>query len=253
MDPAIAEDSPRIYRISIWRYLVMWWALGPFLLVGLGLAVLGDTANGRLAGVAISSLMGSLLLFWHWLARRARLEISPAGVRVAEVGGSAEASWRDIVDIRLDREDEGFVLAASVIPIRPFAWHLRRGDLRAQIERHAPHLVAALAALDAPPSKRPLTAAERRANWLVFLVVVGMLGVGAFLVTRGAVAQAWFFAVGYSIVNPLLALTSGYYAWQLLRRRGWLLGVLTLLLALVMAGWSVQSWIELQKLLGAAR
>lgn len=29
----------RTYRIGIWRYLVMWWALGPFLLVGACLAL----------------------------------------------------------------------------------------------------------------------------------------------------------------------------------------------------------------------
>jgi hypothetical protein len=28
--------NPRVYHISIWRYLILWWALGPFLLLGLG-------------------------------------------------------------------------------------------------------------------------------------------------------------------------------------------------------------------------
>ncbi len=270
----------RVYRISIWRYLVAWWGLGPFILIGLGIAIFSD-GDSRGAGIVIVLIIVPFLVLWHWLAGRARLEITSQGVRLHDFGGGLEAAWQDIIDMRTDGGHEGFItvrpmatksarrIAAAAgmmqmhderdiqligeqrfIPIKAFAFHLRRGDLRQVIARHAPHLRNALDGLDAPPAPRsPLSPRRRRQNWLVAVIIAASV-VGSFaLIAKGAHSQMWFFTVAYSVLNPLFALFSGLYAWQLLRNNNRLLGVLMLLLALVMAGWSVQNWTQLWHLL----
>ncbi len=277
------SHQPRIYRISIWRYLVMWWALGPFLLLGLGLALFSDESRG--AGVAIALLMAPFLLLWHWLVGKARLEVSATGVRLHDFGGGCAAAWGDIVDLRVDRGHEGFITGAPLegkgalhlaqtagpmqmhderdleligarrfIPLKAFAFHLRRGDLRADIGRHAPHLLPALAALDAPPApKPPLSPAARRRNGLLALVGIAAIAGSFVLIAQGARWQTRFFTAAYAIIDPLFALTSGYYAWQLLKRKNWLLGVPILLFALVMVGWTARNWTQLLALLRGAQ
>ena len=267
----------RVYHISIWRYLILWWALGPFLLLGLGLANFSDEKT-KGAGIAIVCLMAPFLLLWHWLARKSRLELSPQGVRLREVGSDLEVAWSEITGLRMDRGHEGFITAQRIegkgaerlaanagpmqmhgerdmqligerrfIPIKAFAFHLRKGDMRAVIIGHAPHLQGALDAIPAPP--RALTTSERRRNWIVACLIVASLALGFILAGKGARWQAWFFTVAYGILDPLFALFAAIGAWHLLRKRNWLLGILTALLALVMAGWAVRNWHEFQRLL----
>lgn len=269
--------KPRVYHISIWRYLILWWALGPFLLLGLGLAIFSD-AKTKGAGIAIVCLMAPFLLLWHWLVRKSRLEISPQGVRLREAGSDLKIAWPEITGIRLDRGHEGFITARSIegkgaerlaanagpmqmhdtldmqllgeqrfIPIKAFAFHLRSGDMREVILGYAPHLKSALDAVPTPP--RRLTSAERRRNWIVACLIAASLALSAILVGKGERWQAWFFTVAYGILDPLVALFAAIGAWQLLRKRNWLLGVLSALLALVMAGWAVKNWDQFQRLL----
>ena len=126
--------------------------------------------------------------------------------------------------------------------------------MRQVIAQHAPHLKNALDALDAPPVPRPpATPAQRRRNWLVAGIIVAAIAGTLILIARGERSQAWFFTVAYGVIDPLFALYSGYYAWRQLKRKNWLLGVPMLLFALVMTGWTVQHWTELQHLLHDAQ
>lgn len=182
MSPSAADRH--IYRISIWRYLIMWWVLGPFLAFGLHDAIFGAESRG--AGILIVCIMSPSLVFWHWFARKARLEISADGVRQRELGGGVDAAWHEIADMRLDRGHEGFITAhwmeskgaerlaryagmapayddqdmqliaeRRFIPFSAFAFHLRRGDLREVILRCAPHLRIAFDRIHAPPNPTP--------------------------------------------------------------------------------------------------
>lgn len=275
-----ADKQTHVYRISIWRYLVMWWVLGPFLLLGLGLAIFSDE-NSRGAGIIVALIMAAFLLLWHWLVRRAWLEITPSGVRLHDSGGDLEATWQELIDLRTDPGYEGFITAwpmaskgaeriaasASVmamddqrnreligarrfISIQAFAFHLRRGDLRPVIARYAPHLKAALDAQDAPRApKPPLAPEQRRRNWLIALIIAAAIAGSFVLIAQGERSQRWFFTLAYAVLNPLFALWFCFNGWQLLKKRNWLLGALMLLLALVMVGWSVQNWTQLQRLL----
>ena len=59
-----------------------------------------------------------------------------------------------------DAEQQTLFAELRFIPIEAFAWHLRHGELRADIARFAPHLQEVLASLDRPdqPSPRQPTA-----------------------------------------------------------------------------------------------
>jgi len=277
----MAADAakPRVYHISIWRYLLLWWVLGPFFLLGLALA-LGDAKSGG-AGIAIALLIAPFLLAWHWFVRKTRLEIFAETMRLCEFGGGMEVPWKDINGFRADRGHEGFITAQPMqsrgaeglaayatsmhlydardmqliserrfIPIKPFACHLRHGDLREVVAAHAPHLRAALGLLDAPPAPRPEpTAAERRKGRLVVLLITLALGAGFLLIGLGPRAQDWFLTAAWGVIDPLVALCSAYYAWQYARDKRSMMAALLGLLALVMAGWSVQHIHRLMQLL----
>jgi hypothetical protein len=222
--------------------------------------------------------MAPFLLLWHWFVRKSRLEISPQGVCLREVGSELKIAWSEIIGLRMERGHEGFITAQRMegrgterlgasagpmqmhdardmqllgerrfIPIKAYAFHLRRGDLRDVILGYAPHLKGALDAIPAPP--RALTASERRRNWIVACLVVASLALSVVLVGKGERWQAWFFTVAYGILDPLVALFAAIGAWHLLRKRNWLLGILTALLAIVMAGWAVKNWDQFQRLL----
>lgn len=272
----------RVYHISIWRYLVMWWFLGPFLLIGLAIMTFAEPAS-RGAGGILVLLMMPFLLGWHWLARRTKLIISRQGLRTSEVGGGMEIPWTSITGFRGARGHEGFVTAEPIagkgadnlamsasaysgfdeadlrlvaerrfVPMRAFACHLRHGDLRALIGEYAPHLKEAMNALDAPREPRPApTPQEARRNRIVVAIVVAAFAWGFVLVWKGERWQAWFFTVTYGLLDPIFALASGAAAWVCLRRKQWLLGILSLLMLLIMAGWSVRNWAVFAELLNS--
>jgi hypothetical protein len=104
----MADDAtPRVYHISIWRYLLLWWALGPFLLLGAALPLIDPKSKG--AGIAIVCILAPFLLLWHWFVRRSRLEVSSEGLHLREAGGGLQVPWKDIGGFRGDRGHEGFI------------------------------------------------------------------------------------------------------------------------------------------------
>jgi hypothetical protein len=276
---AAAAAKPRVYHISIWRYLLVWWVLGPFLLLGLTLPLIDPKSGG--AAIAIACLIAPFLLVWHWFVRKTRLEISAGSLRLREVGGGMEVPWTDINGFRADRGHEGFITAQPMqsrgaenlaayagpmqmhdqrdlqligerrfIPIKPFACHLRHGDLREVIAARAPHLREALGLIDAPPAPAvPLTATEWRKKLLVaFLIALGP-AIGVLLIGLGKHAQDWFFAVTYGVLGPLLALGFTYSAWQCWQTKRPVLAILTGLFVLVMIGWTIVNWQHVAQLL----
>ena len=122
---------------------------------------------------------GLLILIWlpfQIILQRTRLELSFEGVCLWQTGYKLEAPWTDVARVRLDRGCEGFITSVPMtgkgadrlarfrgvsmryatvqayddeqrallaerrlIPIEAFAWYLRRGMMRADIEKFAPH------------------------------------------------------------------------------------------------------------------
>jgi len=267
------------YRVTGWRRQLMWWVLGPFLALGLGLALFDSSS--RAAGGAILALMLPFVALWEWLVRRSRLELHETGIRLHDATGVLRVAWSEIVDLRIEPGHEGLVTGAPIegkaaerlaaaapldptldgldvqlrlerrfVPLQPFAGALLRGPLAADIARHAPHLRKPFDRLQrrpaaAPTQLQPIASSQHRAgrrrNVLVSIVVAGALLLSFVLIGLGAHAQAWFFSIAYALLDPLLALSTAIGAWQLLRRRQWLLGALGLAFALVLAGWTVES------------
>ncbi|HWB02120.1 MAG TPA: hypothetical protein VG796_03785 [Verrucomicrobiales bacterium] len=162
------------YLISPLRRSVLWLILGPFLIMGVVMCFFPDT---RLAGIVVGGIMAVFLASWHWLVCYTRLEISPQGVVLRQLGWSLEAAWDQVDHLRMDRGREGFVVnepmggkgvrrLASVagfgyygtpmysdvqrywiqngqwIPVEPFMYAFRKGPMRDDIERWAPGLLA---------------------------------------------------------------------------------------------------------------
>jgi hypothetical protein len=163
----------RTYHVSPLRRWLLWIAIGPILAVLLALGLTGDAAD-RPAFLATAGLVFLILLPFHLIVGSTRLVLSETGVRLRQAGYRLEAGWADIEDLDLTPRREGFVthepmagkgaarlarfrvsplydaeqqrLIAErrLIPIDAFAWHLRRGAMREDIERFAPHLAKAV-------------------------------------------------------------------------------------------------------------
>ncbi|MBP8297059.1 MAG: hypothetical protein KAX84_13175 [Burkholderiales bacterium] len=181
---ATDDQAPHVYHVGPWRYLWLWLVFGPLALIFLALGLFSEQPGER-APLLIGGALWLLVPFMvTLLVRMARLEISARGVRLRQIGYRLEAAWPDVAALRLDRGREGFVTARPVggrgagllaaagraipragaqfyddeqqrlldehrlIPIEAFAWHLRHGQLRADIARFAPNLEGDLAALD---------------------------------------------------------------------------------------------------------
>jgi len=164
----------RSYRISPIRRSMIWWILGPFLLMGLGIMIFGEEKS-RGAGFIIILVTAPWLLFWKWYMGRIRLELSPEGVTHRQGKLVMHAPWTQVERVRLDWSREGIILreplegrAAErlaairgiwisgvphydeeqqqlmgqhrVIPIDPFAYLLRNGRLLAAFDEWAPEL-----------------------------------------------------------------------------------------------------------------
>jgi hypothetical protein len=149
-----------------------------------------------------------------------------------------------------DAESLQWIAAQRFIPIYPFAYLLRRGDLRAEIAARAPHLKGALDRLDAPPPPRPpLSPAQRRAWWLTAAVFLGCIVITIVLIRGGDLWEAWFFSVVLGVFYPLSALVSAFYAWQHLKKKRWGWAAISLLFAFFMACWSLLAWGDLHRLI----
>ena len=278
-----ASTTPRIYHVGPWRLAWIWLGCGPIAIGCIALGLFADASVDRAALIAGGAVWLAVLLGITWLVRRARLEISDEGICLRQTGYRLEAKWSDVTELIVERGREGFVTrrpvggkgaerlaaAASVsgysqfdeaqralldahrlIPIEAFAWHLRKGMLGRDIRRCAPHLASAVTMATSKPITVPTTAAQRRRNALAAGLILLGLAIGFALIELGEHAQAWFFGGAYAVLDPLLALSAGYSAFALFRRRSWLFGTLTGLLALVMIGWTLRDWQVLARLIG---
>jgi hypothetical protein len=183
-----------VYRTNPLRRFGHWLIFGPLMLLVAVLAVLiRANITGTLAVISGCLLLPALAI--QWLMSRARLDLSPTGVKLTSFGRNLETTWPNVVDMRLDRGREGLITRAPLegktaqqmaancgltvedvpiyddgqralmaerryIPINAFAWYLRHRDLGAAIVGLAPHLQSAWAAGPQPALK----AARQRAQ-----------------------------------------------------------------------------------------
>ena len=161
---------------------MLWWLMGPIILALVIGGVLFGSAEGK-AMLASAGLVFLIMLPFQFILGWTRLEFSPKGVRLRQIGYTLEAPWPEVNGLRLVRGSEGFITNTPIagkgaarlaslrgigirgapfydaeqqallaerrlIPIEAFGWYLRRGTLRTDITRFAPHLKAALDALD---------------------------------------------------------------------------------------------------------
>lgn len=277
-----------VYHIGPWRRWVPVWIFGPILLGTLGLWICLPSKDRAVAGYFLAALL-PFALGMQWLIDRARLEISPEGVRLRQTGYRLETPWANIVDLLLEHGREGFVtrepvggqgqelLAATagmgvaftpiyddrhrallgehrLIPFEAFAWHLRHGPLRSEIEEYAPHLRPALAALDHPQPKSPTTQTRlqplKRRDWLVLLGIAAFLGAIIWLASRSeASSRLVEYALG-SLGIAAFAFHILYSGQEFFRRRLWIFGGAFLLVGSGLALWAMAMAMEFIQALG---
>ena len=260
------------YHVSPWRSIWGWVLFLPFS-IGCAIGALFADKPDERAGLWVGALAFALVIVGLMtMIRRARLEIRRDGIRLRQIGYRLEASWSDVVALRVDRGREGFITSTPVggrgantlaaagsvapyamydgdqlslldehrlIPIEAFAWHLRHGPLRAQIGEYAPHLADDLALLDEKPVQKPF---DRRTFWVVSGIIAASLAFSMVLLALSERVQMIVFDLAYAIVDPLLALSSAIATWQMIRRRSWLFTLLMALTTLIMIGWTLLNW-----------
>jgi hypothetical protein len=169
------NSERRIYRISPRRRAVLWWALGPFAVLGLALLMVGPDEATRGAGAAVAAIMGLGLVGWHWLLGRTALVLTPEGVELRQLGMNLRAPWSEVEALQLVRRREGLIVRTPLagkgasrlaslsrlstfgtllyddaqraliserrfIPIEAFAWHAYHGALAKDVARLAPRV-----------------------------------------------------------------------------------------------------------------
>lgn len=161
----------KIYRVSPWR---LWGPPGAFACLAIAMPVAGalarDDGDNRAlwftALVVVAVGGGSLALGLY-----PRLVVSDQGLVLRQVGWQVSTTWDAVERLALERGAEGLYLRKALtgtgawalrvgrylpawytaeqdrgvagdrwFPLQPFAWWLRHGDLRQQLERHAPWL-----------------------------------------------------------------------------------------------------------------
>src|SRR5436190_12678337 len=105
-----SSTEVHVYHISPWRRSMLAWIFGPLLLGALGVWIF---VPGAVGGV-VMLLVLVIVLPMQWLIERARLEISPAGVRLRQTGYRLETSWSNVVEVRLERGHEAFIAQEPV-------------------------------------------------------------------------------------------------------------------------------------------
>lgn len=267
--PTDSDKAVRIYRVNPWSRVFVWSIMGPMLVI---LSVPLFVPGVREVGIFMSLFGVLVAVGTDRLVSYARLELSQAGVRARAFRETVETTWPNIARVRLDHGAEGFVTQAPMegagaqrmaagsgvmmngvplydaeqrrlmeerrfIPLKPFAWHLRHGDLAAEIQRFAPslHLPEQLAAELLPkPPKPPRTPAQRRKLWLFWLTMAAilipliLLGIFAPRLYRNLEALIW------SVLLPCAALHSLHGAWQSFRRGAIFLGICLVVSALML-------------------
>lgn len=168
----------RVYHVSPLRRWLLWILIGPMLALLVGLALASD-AGERASLLATTALVFLIVLPFHFIVGRTRLALSDRGVSLKQTGYALSARWDEIEALDLTPRREGFITRGPIsgpgaarlagfrfagtpgaplydevqqgllaerrlIPIEAFAWHLRRGRMRDDIARFAPHLADAV-------------------------------------------------------------------------------------------------------------
>ena len=263
----------RTYRVGPWRRAIPWLLFGPFLLVGAGILIFAKDGENRTIGSVLFIYLGILTFFMHFLIGRARLELSPQGVRLRQIGMNITTSWSNVAGLRLAPGREGIITRESMtgvgaaalsavrgvgasgvalydaeqqlameecrwIPIEAFRWHLIHGHLRKDIRDLAPEVMELPAAPAPAPDPPPAMPEERRHGWLVFALVLSLAVLAFVLGIQGGARWADIvFATALSIAALLVALRSVISAWQAFRFRSWLSVLFKILLALLVSLW----------------
>ncbi|NRF69755.1 hypothetical protein HLB44_22375 [Aquincola sp. S2] len=261
------------YRLRGWRRWLMWWMFAPLLFGGLWLAGSAEAGAGA-AGAVLLLVAGTALAGWEWVWRRTTLELSAAGLRLRQVGYTLETPWSNVAGFHAERMHEGFVLAQPLdtpsarrlgffsglsglhdgeqagwiaecrfIPIEAFAWHLRKGTLVADVSARAPHLAAAMSAVNAPaPPAPPPAPAQRRRALALGLFVAAVIVLSAVLGWTQPAGLNRVLQIAYAVVAPLVALQAGIGTWQFARGRHWGMALLMAAVTLMALGWCAVAW-----------
>ncbi|MGI8468141.1 MAG: hypothetical protein ACR2N3_06790 [Pyrinomonadaceae bacterium] len=148
----------RVYHISPLRRFIPWIVISPIFLL-LTPLLTSPLPDERKAGFIAGAFLGALGLMMHLLVSRAKLTVSPEGVKLNQTTFTLETTWDNIAGLQMTRGSERFVTrepptgkgmwridlflkgkGERVIPIDAFAWHFKHGTLAADISRFAPHL-----------------------------------------------------------------------------------------------------------------
>lgn len=176
----MSHPGTTIYHVNPWRRWLLWFVIGPFLIVFVAAAIFLPALDARVL-LTTAGLVFLVVMPFDWIARWTRLELSPGGVRLRQFGYTLETQWTNIAELRLRQGREGFVTKEPMtgkgpmvlasfrklgvgrttfyddeqrqllgqrrfIPIEAFAWYLRHGKLADDISRFAPHLTPSLEA-----------------------------------------------------------------------------------------------------------
>lgn len=286
MDPD--ATNVRIHRMSWLRRSLMWWCLGPFVLIGLMVLVFGEPGS-RGAGGVIIAMMLPWLVWWHWWSGRIQLRVTRDGLTLSEGRRTMEATWSNIERIRVDKGRESIVLKEPVhgkaaerlaslrgfmmsgqpmydeeqrllmadhriIPIQAFAYLMRNGTLQRSMEPFAPALAAATSAAmeeqkrAASLPRPPASPAEQRKNLYIFLVLAVSFGLGIYLAVAPTLVSAWVITTLYAVVMPLVALLAAWSSWNAFRARSKTLGIIFLVSFVIFSLWTVEQWSRLGQL-----
>lgn len=217
----MSANAVRSYKISPLRRSVLWWVLGPFILMAL-LFITFAPANQKGVGIALLLVMSPFLAWGHWYMGRVRLELSAQGVTQRHGSLILTAPWTLIERLRVDAGREGFVTREPLegkaadrlarysgiwiggvphydpeqqqlmaerrfIPIDPFAYLLRDGRLLADLDEFAPAIASETRPLVEAQArlkrhpKPPPTAAEQMRMFYLFFTIAIMLGLGVWM------------------------------------------------------------------------
>jgi hypothetical protein len=288
----LPPGEERVYHISPrrrWVVLGVWLLMAAIAALPL-LLIAGEKHDWPLLTVVAVVALGTVLIPLE-LVRVSRLVLSAEGIDLRgfrDRKSGLFTRWENVAAIRLEKPGaEGLILKEPLqgrdaerlarfrgamingapmndsekrdllgehrfLPIEPFAYWIRHGDLWEQIRNHAPWLADA-AGQPVGYSPRVTEQGWTRKNVLVVIVVTVALGVGLVAVMLPPKSQAILFGV----MNAIMGVCVGIFAinnlvagFLHLRRRHLLEGGLWFTMGLIQAG---LAWAILSSIVGPSR
>lgn len=272
----------RTYRVGPWRRAFPWLLFGPFLLLGAGTLILANDAETRTIGSVLLIFLGILTLVMHFLIGHARLELSPQGVRLRQIGMNLTTPWSNVAGLRLAPGREGIITRESMtgagaaalaavrgigttgaafydreqqlameecrwIPIEAFRWHLIHGQLRTDIRDLAPEVMD----LPDPPAPPPPTPRDRRHGWMALGLILTVAVLAFVLRTQeGSLWGDVLFYTALAILALLMTLRAVISASRAFRSRSWFAVFFQILLAVLGSLWCLLLLSYLSEALG---